>query len=523
MFGEGYDLPQLKIAILHTEKKGIANTLQFIGRFTREGERTSTAKFVANIENSAVSKNIKELYREDSNWNKLISTISRNEIGIQIKEQEYYIDFEESSVEFNDAIIDITTVTPKMSTRIFEVESGVNFDFLKTMIVGFLEGEEENIGCSAKGKIWSKKITTIYKWVEWCKSIGGKVTDNSINTETIINNIATPKKLNWKKDILDKERKPLYIKFNSDLYKDDGQYQFKFKGEVFDIFDTDLNIETTEESKINFKITFETGSVDAIIDYSNKNLITKLKNSQDMKVLGRGGEIDFTDWIKENPVEIIFNDGAEVEGHYIIEYDYYSNLRFNDSNLISADWSDTDITSESQGIEKKPNSIQYKVISDLKKQKEFDIIFDDDGSGELADIVCIKQNKENVTIHLFHCKYSSEKKIGSRIKDFYEVCGQAQKSAFKKHNIGNFLKKLKNREVKRIKEKSVSRFEFGKIEDLSRIIQEIEYYPKIDYKITIVQPALDSKKVSDEVSHLIRATDSFIYDLTNSRLEVICS
>lgn len=191
--------------------------------------------------------------------------------------------------------------------------------------------------------------------------------------------------------------------------------------------------------------------------------------------------------------------------------------------LTSLDWSGINITSESQGIEKKSNSIQYKMISEIKKQKFYDVIFDDDGSGELADIVCIKQNKESMTIHLFHCKYSSEKKPGSRVKDFYEVCGQAQKSAFKKHNIKAFLEKLKKREIKRIKEKSVSRFEVGKIEELSKIIQEIEYYPKIEYKITIVQPALDSKNVSDEVSHLIRATDSFIYDLTNSRLEVICS
>ncbi|WP_346763412.1 hypothetical protein [Escherichia sp. E4694] len=35
MLGEGYDLPNLKIAALHDHHKSLAVTLQFIGRFTR--------------------------------------------------------------------------------------------------------------------------------------------------------------------------------------------------------------------------------------------------------------------------------------------------------------------------------------------------------------------------------------------------------------------------------------------------------------------------------------------------------
>ena len=35
MFGEGFDLPALKIAALHTVHKSLGVTLQFIGRFAR--------------------------------------------------------------------------------------------------------------------------------------------------------------------------------------------------------------------------------------------------------------------------------------------------------------------------------------------------------------------------------------------------------------------------------------------------------------------------------------------------------
>ena len=35
MLGEGFDLPALKVAVVHDPQKSLAVTLQFIGRFTR--------------------------------------------------------------------------------------------------------------------------------------------------------------------------------------------------------------------------------------------------------------------------------------------------------------------------------------------------------------------------------------------------------------------------------------------------------------------------------------------------------
>ena len=49
MLGEGYDLPQLKIAAIHDEKQSLAVTLQFIGRFTRtSGTKLGIASFITN-------------------------------------------------------------------------------------------------------------------------------------------------------------------------------------------------------------------------------------------------------------------------------------------------------------------------------------------------------------------------------------------------------------------------------------------------------------------------------------------
>ena len=53
------------------------------------------------------------------------------------------------------------------------------------------------------------------------------------------------------------------------------------------------------------------------------------------------------------------------------------------------DWVGVNIKNESQGNEKDNTSIQYCVIKKLKEQN-FDIIFDDDNAGEIADVIAIK-------------------------------------------------------------------------------------------------------------------------------------
>ena len=74
MLGEGFDLPQLKIAAVHDTHKSLAVLLQFTGRFTRSsGGSLGDASVVANIANQNVSSALERLYSEDADWNQLLS------------------------------------------------------------------------------------------------------------------------------------------------------------------------------------------------------------------------------------------------------------------------------------------------------------------------------------------------------------------------------------------------------------------------------------------------------------------
>lgn len=72
MLGEGFDLPELKIAAFHDIRKSLAVTLQLAGRFTREKPHLGDATFVANIADVEVRDELRRLYRHDSDWNALL-------------------------------------------------------------------------------------------------------------------------------------------------------------------------------------------------------------------------------------------------------------------------------------------------------------------------------------------------------------------------------------------------------------------------------------------------------------------
>ncbi|HEY1527880.1 MAG TPA: DEAD/DEAH box helicase family protein [Candidatus Angelobacter sp.] len=66
MLGEGFDLPELKIAAFHDIRKTLAVTLQLVGRFTRTKPHLGNATLIANIADLEVKDELKRLYQHDS-------------------------------------------------------------------------------------------------------------------------------------------------------------------------------------------------------------------------------------------------------------------------------------------------------------------------------------------------------------------------------------------------------------------------------------------------------------------------
>ena len=122
MFGEGFDMPSLKVGALHDPHKSLAITLQFTGRFTRTARKLGDATLVANTADPRVSDAIEELYAEDSDWNEIIPELSAK----AIQSQQDFSDFLERMVldeRSDEDIFGLNVLHPKTSTVIFRANS----------------------------------------------------------------------------------------------------------------------------------------------------------------------------------------------------------------------------------------------------------------------------------------------------------------------------------------------------------------------------------------------------------------
>lgn len=116
MLGEGFDLPQLKIAAIHDVHKSLAITLQFTGRFTRSsGDRLGKATMVANAGDISVEHALRQLYAEDADWNRIIQQLGEGAIGNQVAQSEFFASFPQEGLE-----VPLENILPKMSTVVYQ-------------------------------------------------------------------------------------------------------------------------------------------------------------------------------------------------------------------------------------------------------------------------------------------------------------------------------------------------------------------------------------------------------------------
>jgi hypothetical protein len=150
---------------------------------------------------------------------------------------------------------------------------------------------------------------------------------------------------------------------------------------------------------------------------------------------------------------------------------------FDPARLEAWDWSGINIKKESQGTQKAPDTVQFRVIERvLASATHWDVVFDDDDAREIADVVALRMENNRFIAHLYHCKYSGEPRPGSRVEDFFAVCGQAQKSVHWRESSGlaQLIPHLIEREQQRLAKGETTRFAKGTLQMLDEIARRRE-------------------------------------------------
>ena len=386
---------------------------------------------------------------------------------------------------------------------------------------GFENGSKTTMGCSYKGRVWSWRKTNVKAFTSWCSKVGAKIIDPNINGDEILEGTLIPESVGSRPDSM-----PLNVDWPEDFYKETThKYKFLINGQQYYLHEVDLRLhEPAEEGNLSFEI--NAGPNVTVFSQT----MSESEEGFDFIVSAEAGTVDLqvgnqtipaNEYFKSNPLTFWFANGASLTGNELIRL--RSGLApFSADNIEAWDWSGVNIRNESQHFPKERDSIQYKVIQDLVRSEDYTLVFNDDGQGEMADVVAVREDDESITLEVYHCKFSSEDNPGARVADLYEVCGQAQKTVRWMENPESMFVHLLKREPGRYDNQDFSRYELGDEENLIRL-REKSRVVKVDVKAFIVQPGVSKSRVSVTQQNLLAIAENYLMSTYLIPLKLISS
>ncbi|MCL5265979.1 MAG: DEAD/DEAH box helicase family protein [Chloroflexi bacterium] len=662
MLGEGFDLPELKIAALHDIRKSLAVTLQLTGRFTRFRPDLGEPTVIANIADVDVQDELKKLYRHDADWNALLPLSSQQAIQKQIDLLEFIEGFANPPEN-----IPLQNIRPALSTVIYktkcedwtpdeflkglegsstlervfhtinhqknclvivtvrkvpvdwagvaeifswdwelfivfwdqerrllfvnsssnagyyqrlaealagevellkgaqvfrcfsgigrlrlqnvglveqlgrlirytmragpDVESGLTEAQRRNTVkanifgIGYEDGRKTSVGCSYRGRIWSRRVSDVDALTKWCRTVGQKVVDESIDPDQVLKGTLVPVPVTQRP-----QKMPISVEWpEAILNEPEVAYEFVVDGQApLHLYDVDIRVkDPTESGDLKFEVYSTSLSAEFTLNMrehnSTKDFSFSTPGNPRMWIKRGAKQQPLEIFFESNPPIFWFSDGSSLEGNVLVQLKKTPHP-YSLEKIQVRNWApETDITVESQGVAKKANSIQYRVIQELK-QGNYNIIFDDDNPGEAADIVAIRDDGTSVVVDFYHCKFSSKDYAGGRIEDLYEVCGQAQKSIRWMEEPQSLFSHMQRREPKKEEggTRTATRFEKGN-PDILRMLANKAESCQIRLSIFVVQPGLSRQKASSDQLELLSVTENYLMETYNLPFYVIAS
>lgn len=221
-------------------------------------------------------------------------------------------------------------------------------------------------------------------------------------------------------------------------------------------------------------------------------------------------------FFEENPPTLFLMDGCTISGCILTDYGSAELLQIPESQIEAFTWENVDYTKESlykKGT-KREKSVQEYMMKHLVN-KGAKIVFNDDNSGESADIVSIFQESDMIRFELVHCKYSKDKS-GLRLEDLFEVCGQAIVSLRYKWKPEELLKHLERRNKTGILKGL--RFYHGDETDLDGIKKALKY-SNVEFEFAIAQPGVKAVNLTQDMQNFLASIYSTVIEMTETKLK----
>lgn len=384
---------------------------------------------------------------------------------------------------------------------------------------GYCKNGPETIGVSNKGRIWSLNNSSLDKFLSWAEKCGSQITDSTIKQEDFLKGLLSSETISSIP-----EEKLIAINFNESLFSETKTPKFHIylHNQEIDPFNCELNISPKSNKKyiyFNFRYNYLTDKeIHFMYELSKSHFtITNLDqhNNLDIEISNKPYSIE--EVFTEYPPIFLFSDFSTLIGNNLLQEKKNAlELNFKLSYLKVWDWNKINIRKESYHPKQdNKNCIQYYVYEQIKDM--YSIIYLDDGAGEIADIIAMKDTDNCLSIDLYHCKYSSEDNPGCRITDLYELCGQTQTSAGWSRNTKSLLLRIIQRSTMH-----PENFLKGKISDVYNLLK-MSRKKSSKMEINMVQPGLSKNKISDRAKKLLILTESHLSSCWGIESYMICS
>lgn len=385
---------------------------------------------------------------------------------------------------------------------------------------GFRDGEQVDVGCSYKGRIWCKDQGPIKQFISWCEAMGALLMDDTIATDGIIENVLIPQEvtaipnqtvlaLEWPHELLTQSEERVLIT--------DG---------TASVPQTVIDIRFDQATANAIAFTIETASFSsqfALVVGGEGGYHVERRTGPELRIKAGRLEMPLQEYLSNYPPLVIFVDMTELDGNLLYSTTDTRELTLPADRFEPWTWTGVDIRKESMWSDGqvRNDSIQARAAEHYRAGG-FGLIFDDDASGEAADLVCIKEEENQIRLALVHCKFTTSDDPGERVKDVVEVSSQAVRSGKWVADFKRLCRHITDRENRLRKPERATRYLAGNGQVLNAVVRASRFKP-VKTEIVIVQPGLSQTDCTIEQTAVLAAAYSYLLETVGIPLDIVCS
>ena len=370
-------------------------------------------------------------------------------------------------------------------------------------------GNEITIGVSSASKVWSNTSDQIPELLNWCNRLAAKIATNRATV--------TGSKLDLLsagEELAEVPAGVVAMTWDKRVYYDPPPVFYQdHNGEVVyrNLLDFSLEIIESRQGFALFAVSnadvrwcgqFSLGAGDLFEPASD--------DEPELYVHRANEDISLQEYLNEELPSFFCSDLSSIEGASRFPAQVALEV-FRDELVETVDWAAAGVDIERE----KPCAGQGRSIFEWLRDRlmttNAEVIFCDDGAGEIADFITLDETDAGSRVKMYHCKASGAAQAGNRVDDLYEVCGQSVKSSVW-IRTDQLLSRLKHRSTL----PSVTGFIRGD-EDAAARILAVQARQQTQFEIHIVQPSVLCQGRTENISNLLAATRDY---LLNGGIEV---